>query len=424
MNKHRLFIDPERRTPNFNNSYSSLDDLPPGTVQQVIGLHTSDGAATVGVLHRPAGGTRTCAVYMHPRTNQTRPYLAPALLQSGIAVWGQMSRHVNNDSDMTHEEVLLDLAAGMRWLRAQGFERIIAIGNSGGSSLAAYYQSQASQARGARLKTSPAGEPTGFDTEEMPEFDLYIALALHIGEGAILLRLLDPAVVDEGNPIATDKSLDMFSAANGYRALPEPSQYDADWVATYRSAQVARCKRLDAIARGLLDDYREARQFARADLLDTATARRAMFARVMTVHRTCADPKLLDPGIDPNRRPLGHHNGEHPIRVNLGFGGHARVITPRAWLSTWSGLSSNAALAQTIRNVTIPSLFIYPDADHSCTPQDLEDVVRVSGARDKQAAVVEWGLHYLSAAPGMPEGLASPKVRAGDLAVRWIKERI
>ncbi|HSV52992.1 MAG TPA: hypothetical protein VLJ57_12810 [Burkholderiaceae bacterium] len=424
MSRYRLFVDPERRLPNFHNSYLTRDELPAGTTQEVIGITASDGAASVGVLHRPAGGSRLCAMYMHPRTNQTRPYLAPALLNSGIAVWGQMSRYVNNDIDMTHEEVLLDYAAGMRWLRAQGFETIVAIGNSGGSSLAAYYQSQASQEPSKRQKLSPAGELTGFEQEEMPPFDLYVALALHLGEGTVLLRGLDPAVIDEHDPVATDPALDMYDRRNGYRDLPEESAYDPQWLAAYRKAQIERCRHLDKVAQSVLADYHEARQAADPQRLDSPLARRAMYARLMVVHRTWANPADLDLSIEPNRRPIGIIGGEHPIRANLGLHGLARVLTPRAWLSTWSGLSSKAELLETIREVRVPTLLLWPDGDIATPEGDAKAVLEAAGAESKTLHVVEWSTHYLTPTPGMPKDLASPKQRAGEAAVQWIQSQL
>lgn len=421
----RLFVDPERRMANFNNSYSR-GELPPGTTQEVIPIIASDRAASVGVLHQPAKPTKVCCFYMHPRTNQTRPYLAPALLDAGIAVYGQMSRHVNNDIDMTHEEVLLDMAAGMRMLRDEGFEVIIGIGNSGGSSLGAYYQSQASRPPAERNMHSPGGEPTGFDKEDMPPMDFYVALALHLGEGALMLRMLDPAVVDERDPALSDPELDMFNPRNGYRPFPESSKYDPAWLERYAAAQHARSRRLDAAAHAMLADYGEARTLALADpnCVDSATARRALAARVMVIHRTVANPQLLDLSIQPSRRRIGGTEGTHPIRDNYGITGHGRILTPRAWLSTWSGTSSKAELMDTLPYVKVPSLFIWPDADASTTAVDAQAALARCGAQNKSLEVVEWGLHYLTAVPNMPEGLSSPKVRAGEVVVNWIKRQV
>jgi hypothetical protein len=230
-------IGPGRRIPGRFNAYAP-EQLPPDARRTPIDVIATDGALSIGILHEPARPTDVCAVFMHPRTQQTRPYLAPALLEAGYAVWGQHSRYVNNDTDMTHEEVLLDVAAGMRMLRERGYERLVLIGNSGGGSLLSGYQWQAALPPHERWTTDPAGEPIDLASEDMPTGELFVALAAHQGEGLVLLDELDAAIVDERDPTLVDPALDLFSAANGYRPFPEPSSYDPAWVARYRAAQV------------------------------------------------------------------------------------------------------------------------------------------------------------------------------------------
>ena len=81
----------------------------------------------------------------------------------------------------------------------------------------------------------------------------------------------------------------------------------------------------------------------------TLLARRALQRRYMLIYRTLADPRALDPTLDPSERPLGSifSFGRDPLFGNYGEG-LGRVMSARGWLSTWSGLSSNAALERTL----------------------------------------------------------------------------
>src|SRR5690554_5417958 len=53
-------------------------------------------------------------------------------------------------------------------------------------------------------------------------------------------------------------------------------------------------------------------------------------------HRTMADPRFLDPTLEPNGRKPGWCYLGHPETVNTGPVGLARFSTLRAWLSQWS----------------------------------------------------------------------------------------
>jgi len=411
-------------------AFASLD---PRVRRDVVYLEASDTAQTFGILYRPPDREPRTVVYlMHPRGEFTRHYVVPGLTARGYAVFGQNSRYLNNDTDMVHERILLDIAAGMRWLRGQGFERVVLLGNSGGGSLLAFYQSQASRLPGERLASTPSGEPIDLASEQMPPGDLYIAVAAHLGEGRFMLNVLDPSVTNESDPASYDPRWDMYNPDNGYRPFPDASSYDPAWLAEYRQRQRERSLRLDAIAREYLAEHAYFRGELRSDryaALPAATrslvARRARLGRYMVIYRTLANPAYLDPSIDPSRRPLGSiFSPGDPIIGNYGYGGLARVMTPRGWLSTWSGTSSQADLPETIAHVKVPTLIVFADGDCDIFPAEQQEILEKSGAADKSLVTLEWADHYLNPVGEEGRRLPDPRERLLDLIVPWIEERI
>lgn len=400
--------------------------------RDVVWLESSDTVQSSGILYRPPSGEPRTAVYlMHPRGEFTRHYVVPGLTARGYAVFGHNSRYLNNDTDMVHERLLLDIAAGMRYLRELGYERIVLLGNSGGGSLLGFYQSQASRAPEDRLTSTPGGERINLRDEVMPEGDLYIAVAAHLGEGRFMLNVLDPAAIDEHDPARTDDAWDMYNPANGYRPFPQASDYDPAWLAAYREKQRERCARLDTIARDHLAEQAEYRARMKspefAGLGDAARGdviRRARLWRYMIIYRTLANPAYLDPSIDPSNRPLGSiFSPGDPILGNYGPGGLARTMTPRAWLSTWSGLSSQADLPDTIGHVTVPTLIVYADGDCDIFPAEQQELYEKSGAADKTLTELPWADHYLHPVGDEGAKLADPRERIIDIIVPWMRER-
>ena len=73
-------------------------------------------------------------ILAHPNVNYMHHYLMEPLHRRGRAVLGLNTRYIGNDVTLLMERVIQDLGAGVRYLREQGFERVIFIGNSGGGS--------------------------------------------------------------------------------------------------------------------------------------------------------------------------------------------------------------------------------------------------------------------------------------------------
>lgn len=409
------------RIGRYDNPYLSVEftgETPPGTTVEALGLVSEDRASSHGFLWLPPGQRpATVLALMHPRADFTRHYAVPHLLAAGYAVLTQNSRTVGNDSMLVHEQILLDVAAGVRRLRDLGFRTIILVGNSGGGSLYTFYISQAHAPDGARLSDTVAGDPLDLNHFAMPRVDGVVYLAAHPGEGLFLLHAIDPSVTDEYDPVACDPALDMYHPANGFKDPPQESRYGPDFLQRYRAAQHARVERIDARARALVAVRREARTRIGANVKDVAAWRQAMAVKFMTVYRTEADPRYTDLSLDPSGRDYGSIFGYRPDIINYGPFGFARIVTPEAWLSTWSGVTSRASIPANGARVDVPALVIDYSADNSCFASDAKQIHDSLATTEKSLVSVP-GDHYGFPAPGSKipgRDLALPKV------VEWLK---
>lgn len=368
------------RIGRYENPYRAVEwhrEPPAGTRCEPLTLETPDRGLAHGWLYT-RGGEDTVACLMHPRANFSRHYAVPGLLDAGVAVLCQNSRWLNNDATLVHERLLLDVARGLAAVRER-FERVVLIGNSGGGSLYTFYLSQALAAPGERLTHTAVGDPLDLNQAELPGADAMVYLAAHPGEGHFLLHCIDPSVVEEGDPVACDAALDLYEPANGFREPPAESRYEPAFLAAYRDAQRARVERLDGLARTRL----ARRRAARARFLQTGTAadrRAATATEYLLVYRTDADPRCVDLSLDPSSRDYGSLWGRRPDVLNYGPAGFARVVTPEAWLSTWSALSSRAEIAATGARMTLPALHVAYTADNAIFPSDHERIVRSLGS--------------------------------------------
>ncbi len=415
--------------------YRQLD---PTIRRELLAPHALDGFPLNAQLYLPPALSSatpprdpdTVLLLMHPRGDFQRHYVAPHLAKAGYAVCGATTRYLHNDADALHERLLLDVGGVIAALRER-FERVILLGNSGGGSLFAMYLQQQGKAPAERLAYAPSGDKVPLGDYALPPAEGLVLIAAHPGEGRFLIERLDPSVVDEDDPTAVNPRLDMYSPKNGYRPLHQgPSTYSPDFLAEFRRAQVERCERLDARCRAWCDEARyfrgemrrsEASPAARMDAL-----RRGLTRRYMLIYRTLADPRYLDPTLEPSRRPLGSLfaiGGRDPIAANYGEG-LGRVMSARGWLSTWSGLSSQAALEKTLPDVSCPLLVVYADADTEIYESECRAQIRWCASRDKTFTTVAHSDHYFHNVG--PEGDALGEGRArlcGQHLLPWLRER-
>ncbi|MBL8386207.1 MAG: hypothetical protein JNM90_24195 [Burkholderiales bacterium] len=395
----------------------------------VVAAH--DGTLVRGLYWTPRSNPRprVAVIAAHPRVDFSQHYAFPALLRAGYACLGANTRALNNDVNCVHEQLLLDLAAYMTWLRAQGVGQVVWLGNSGGGALGCFYQAQAKMAPSARLAVTPAGRPVALAEAEMPAVDAMMIVSAHCGQGLVLAETIDPAVTDEDDALASDPALDMYDPANGFAPPPAWSRYSAEFVARYRAAQRARVARIDARARELIDGERQARAalhdpgFAALPLAaQRAVQRRAAFQPVMTIYRTLANLHYVDRSLDPSPRGYGSLVSDRPHLANYQLAGFARLQTPDAWLSTWSAASSNAGIPQTAAAVTEPVLVATAGRDLDVYPRThTATILAALGSGDRTVIDFPDSAHYFEPADGeAPAASVAPLTRG---LVAWLAAR-
>jgi hypothetical protein len=407
--------------PRYTGLPFSWDELPSDLDMTFAPVHSSDGVDTIGIYYCAKGHTPDVGVLVvHPRGDYSRFYAAPGLARQGYGVLCFTTRYLNNDTDAQHERMLLDLAAAMRWLRAQGMERVALFGNSGGGSLTTFYQSQAQKPAEERITHTPAGDRVPLAGEDMPLAWAQLQVAVHIGEGHFMGKSIDPAVVDEDNPVLTDAALDMYDPANGRRRYPETSSYDRGWLERYEAAQRDRCARLDARCRSALGLRRLADDKGDGDgWNDRERLRRAV--PYVIVYRTLANPAYLDLTIDPSDRNVGSSftEGIDPVIGNYGMNGLGRTMTPRAWLSTWSPAASNASMVKSLPASGIPSLLVNATGDSEIPPGEFAEIVDGCHAEDKTVLTLR-GNHYLRP---LQESDPDPRAELDGMLAEWLGAR-
>ena len=344
-----------------------------------------------GLYVRPADQpVHTAFIASHYNVDFSEHYLAEFMAARGYGFLGWNTRFRGNESFFLLEHALIDLGVGVRWLKeTAGVENIVILGNSGGGSLMAAYQSQA---KGVTMHATPGLKlPQALNGLDAANF--YISLCAHQGRPEVLTDWFDPAVTDEGDPMSVDPDLDMYNPVNG------PS-YSDEFIQRYRQAQTARNHRITEWCHNELH---------RIEALGHRD-------RAFNLYRTWADLRLLDGNIDPSKRVVGRCYAGDPKTANYSPRGIGLTNTLRTWLSMWSLRDSCCRGAEHLARITEPALVIQSDADTGVFPSDAKAIFQQLSSTDKALHMIT-GDHYLQT----PQ---DAKTVVADLIDEWLKSRL
>jgi pimeloyl-ACP methyl ester carboxylesterase len=201
-----------------------------------------------GALYRPSESPRDVAVLLIHRVNNYLGHLAARELSNrGFLVLAMNSRFDNNEAAVIWEVIALDVKQGVEYLRRQpGIRKVVLFGHSGGAATLSFYQAVAE--KGPSFCRAPQKLTVcGDELAGLPKADGLILVDASLGNGAGLLRNLNPAVVSEGDARTIEPTLDPFNPVNGFNPSG-PSRYSREFKEKYFAAQSARMNRLIASA--------------------------------------------------------------------------------------------------------------------------------------------------------------------------------
>jgi dienelactone hydrolase len=365
--------------------------------REVYGFASAYGTVNLeGIRYLPVGRpSRTLLVYMHPASTLQLLPMPRAMAEHGVHVLCAGSRYARNDTALVMEKVLLDFGAYMRQARERwGYQTIVLAGWSGGGSLSMLYQAEAEHPS---ISETPAGDPVDVRGAGLIPADAVLFQAAHLSRAVMLADAIDPSVLDESDPDRRDPELDLYDPGN-----PNRPPYTADYVARFRCAQLARLRRRTAWAQDTLHEL------TRRGGKETE--------RGFVTHRTLAEPRYLDPTLDPNDRPPGTCYLGDPEAVNNGPVGLARFSTLRSWLSQWSVDHTRAHADRCASRVSVPLLVIENSADDGVPQPHPRRVFDAAASRDKTMRVIQGATHYYV---GQPELLK----QAVTLCIDWMGAR-
>ena len=335
-------------------------------------------------LLRPTTPSDTVLVFMHPIGGGAYLPMINALARAGhhvIYCEQSVPRHRLRTAD---GEGGPGPRGGVKDAKNRlGYSKVVLAGWSGGGSLSMFYQQQA---QNPTITASPSGDGPDLTALGLIPADGIMLLAAHISRHGTLTEWLDASILDESDPTKRDPELDLYNPDN-----PNQPPYSADFLEPLPAGPDRPQPANHRVGQGKAGRARGGR------------AADDEFGFV--VHGTMADPRWLDPAVDPNDRTPGTCYLGDPRVVNMSPVGLARFCSLRSWLSQWSYDDANGDGVECGRDIAVPALVIGNRADDACTPSHTRRLFEAIGHPDKEMYEIDGANHYYSG-PGQRETLA------------------
>ncbi|MEP3050968.1 MAG: alpha/beta hydrolase [Erythrobacter sp.] len=353
------------------------------------------GKVVVENFHlKPEEASDAVVIFSHPIGGGGWLPLVGTMAKKGIHTIYCNPRYRGNDSALIMERAVMDLAATVRDAKERlGYKRVYLGGWSGGGSLSMFYQAEAQDPK---VKHTPAGDPYDLTAANFIPADGVMLLAAHLSRNLTLTEWLDPSIEDESQPWDRNPAWNLFDAEG-----PRPPFTD-EFIAEFRERQIARNRRITKWVKQQLAELK-------AQGLENQE-------RCFTVQGTMADPRWVDPAIDPNERQPNHCMLGDPAVVNDGPVGLARFTTLRSWLSQWSYDDSNADGLKCAARIECPLLVIENGADDACTPSHAARLMKAASQCDQEHHLIKGANHYYFGQPELSN-------QAADLVHNWIERQ-
>jgi hypothetical protein len=365
---------------------------------------------------------------MHRNSNYLNLAACSQMRDRGFVVLCMNGRFDNNEAQVIFEQMALDVAAGVRFLKENqsgltpGITKVVLWGYSGGAPLMSFYQAVAEAGvsfcqdpqKLTQCESSGANSLVG-----LPKADGIVFVDGHPGNPVIgMLRSNNPAVHNENHPEDLRSRLNPYDPANGYNPNGL-STYSDSFKKRYFEAQSDRLNKLIAEAQDIqfhMDQgaypYPDDAPF----VIGRSVASKLFVLDTSILHGTLKPQKLLknDGTIDDTHIVESVRLPDPTIaQDDETFEDGARLLTVKSFLSTNAirstnsidGIdycSSNNSTVCNVRQITVPVLFNAMGAYYFL--RDTEIHFEETKSVDKDFVVIAGLVHGITPCNACPGG--------------------